>query len=145
MWQSSNSYAKGLKRKTPLRRKAPMKRHPGALKPGQWMARKKPMRKKSRKQRSREEQYRPIQRAFIESNPWCQICEARGLRANPATEVHHMRGRNGSLLFDTRFFKSSCYACRLWPHEHTVQARELGVLCSASEWGTVPRPDIGRP
>jgi hypothetical protein len=97
--------------------------------------RRKPLRKVSKSQARRLSKYYPIAAAFLATHPACAICLVRGQSARPATEVHHIRGRSGPLLFDTRFFCASCRACRLWPHDHKKEARALGVLAERNEWG----------
>lgn len=94
-----------------------------------------PLRKVSKKQAAQMRKYYGVRRAFLIANPACQICPCRGMKPAPATEVHHQRGRSGSLLCDTRGFIASCRSCREWPHENTAVARELGLLASPVEWG----------
>lgn len=93
------------------------------------------MRKISATGRRRIAVYMPAQREYLRAHPDCEICLARGLQPNPATEVHHTRGRNGRLIADTRFFKASCFSCRMWPHDNPREARRLGVLAEATDWG----------
>lgn len=102
----------------------------------------KPLKKVSRSQRGRMERYFPIRTAWLDrpENAVCAICLCLGLEPARATEVHHARGRNGPLLFDTRFFIPSCRAHREWPHLHPREARTLGLLAGPVEWGvSVPR------
>lgn len=72
--------------------------------------------------------YWVVQRAFLKKHPWCEICLTRGRKVRKSTEVHHINGRNGKRLLDTRFFKASCRPCRMWPHENPREARALGLL-----------------
>lgn len=80
-------------------------------------------------------------------NELCAICRARreageAILQGKATEVHHVRGRIGRLLCDTRFFIASCRGCRDWPHENPVRARELQLLAPASEFNVYPATGI---
>lgn len=95
----------------------------------------KPLRKVSRAQGVRMRKYHEARIAFLAANPACGICLVRGKTPGAATEVHHIRGRNGSLLCDLRGFIPSCRACREWPHENPKEARALGVFGEAWEWG----------
>lgn len=85
--------------------------------------------------------YYPERSEFLSKpeNQWCAICLCRGIEnPNPATEVHHIRGRAGKLLSDSRFFVASCFPCREWPHTFKQKARELGILAGPGEWGKYP-------
>lgn len=133
-----------LKRRTPLRRKRPIfartknpKSRPIAFAPKP----RKPLRKVSKaKAKKLRDLYFPTRNKFLKENPHCAICVIREIiPPRRATEVHHIRGRAGSLLWDTRFFSSSCRACREWPHENATLARELGILAEAKDWNVVPR------
>lgn len=123
-----------LRRYTPLKAKAPLRRGSSFLK-------RTPLAKKSDKQKERDAKYSRIAKAWLAlpGNEWCKICIARGKKPNPATEVHHRNGRAGELLFDTRYFVPSCYPCRLWPHDNSKQARELGLLGTFFEWNTTDK------
>lgn len=138
----------GLKRRTPLKR-VPFKRkkplwarskHPKAWCP-QEREKPKPkaaLRRESDTRAREKRRYYKLQAEFLETHVVCGICLARGEeKPRMATEVHHLRGR-GRLLCDTRFFVSSCFECREWPHKHPSQARELGILAGPAEWNVVP-------
>lgn len=105
------------------------------------LTRKKPLKKIGRSKRNKLKSYFALTKEFLAlpENEFCGVCRALGYsHPNPATEVHHQRGRNGRLLTDTRFWIPSCYYCRLWPHENPALARQLGLLSSASEWNVFP-------
>jgi len=55
-------------------------------------------------------------------------------------EVHHMRGRAGSLLLDERFWMAISKQGHRWVHEHMDEARKLGWLCEIGKWNTPERP-----
>jgi len=44
-----------------------------------------------------------------------------------ASECHHMRGRNGKLLMDERYWLPVCRKCHRFLTEHSKLARELGL------------------
>jgi hypothetical protein len=110
----------------------------------QWLAGKRqwkdraPLKKQSRATKKLYGKYYEIQAKFLELNPGCAICLARGLSSRPATEVHHIRGRSPKLLCDTLFFCPSCFQCRSWPHDNPRQAREVGILAEANDWKRSP-------
>lgn len=128
----------GLNRYTPLKRKAGLKRTGFKKKAYPWARNPKPkipMRQKSDKQKVRDREYGKVQKRWLILNPFCAICRYLGFGEVKATEVHHIRGRNGALLCDTRFFASSCRGHRMWPHDNPVEARAAGLLASAVDWG----------
>lgn len=95
---------------------------------------------RSDKQARRLADYYRMTGPFLVEFPICAICLARGLPCpNAATEVHHIRGRLGALLFDKRYWAPSCYACRLWPHDNKEEARKVGVLAERNDWGKIDR------
>lgn len=118
----------------PQRRK-PIGHAANYLKNNGVKARKGALKKVSKKQSGRLSRYYPIRDAFLADNPACRICFERGLGLVQSTEVHHLRGRLGSLLFDTRGFCASCFSCRTWPHDNARQAREMGLLAIPRDWG----------
>lgn len=118
----------------PARRK-PIGHSVNFLKNNGIKPRKGALKKVSKKQSGRLARYYPIRDAFLAENRVCEICSARGAPVNEATEVHHLRGRLGSLLFDTRGFVPSCFSCRTWPHDHPREAREIGLLAIPRDWG----------
>lgn len=164
-WQQWNST---LKRKPWNRSKRPAKvfEHPmPTRKPKRKGIRS--ISKKLKKRLTRD--YFPLQKEFLQrpENRWCAICLARsldthfelirptllitdiwrgdhvliqgGATLSKSTEVHHAKSRVGSLLTDERFFLGSCRDCREFPHTHYKDARRLGVLAPAHEYGVVPR------
>lgn len=88
-----------------------------------------------------------LQLYYRERNEWlrkpensvCGICLCLGNIPQPSSEVHHSRSRSGRLLRDQRFWIPSCRGCREVPHARPRWAREMGILCSASEWGVYPK------
>jgi len=69
----------------------------------------------------------------------CAICLCLGETPRASTEVHHSRGRIGRLLRYQPFWIPSCRPCREIPHNRPAWAREVGLLCPASEWNVFPR------
>ena len=50
------------------------------------------------------------------------------------TEVHHMRGRAGSLLLDQRYWLAVSKQGHRWIHSNIEKARALGWLCELGKW-----------
>lgn len=56
------------------------------------------IRRRSNKRAAQERKYNANRIVFIQKNPVCAVSD------NPATQVHHMKGRDGDLLLDERFW-----------------------------------------
>ena len=60
-------------------------------------------------------------------------------------ELHHTRGRLGTLLIDERFWLGVTPKTHRWIHEHPKDAVQRGLLCKPGEWNRAPRdPETGR-
>jgi hypothetical protein len=71
-------------------------------------------------------------------NLHCHGCVARHVPTRASSEVHHVRGRLGTLKFDTRFFCPTCRECGRWVHANPAKARALGLLAQAGDWRRAP-------
>lgn len=78
--------------------------------------------------------YRADRLTFLRAHPRCDRCGAQGHR-----DVHHTRGRAGTLLLDSRHWRALCRECHDWVGENPAEARLLGLLCPAGLWN-VPDP-----
>jgi hypothetical protein len=54
---------------------------------------------------------------------------------NRLNEVHHTRGRAGSLLLDERFWLALSKQGHRWVHENPEEARAHGWICEPGDWG----------
>lgn len=59
-----------------------------------------------------------------------------------ATDVHHVRGRAGSLLLDTRYWLPVSRAGHYWIDTHRNEARARGWLAKLGEWNRVDRSPV---
>src|SRR4051812_40999772 len=94
------------------------------LKPSQKPLKRSPLSRVSAKGKARGMAYSVARRAYLFAHP---VCEAGRCHAT-ATELHHRRGRNGTLLTDARFFMSLCPAHHAWIHRNPAKARAKGWL-----------------
>ena len=92
----------------------------------------KPIRSVSKLQARRLRLYAVIRKRYLVEHPLCERCKGW------ATDLHHSGGRAGELLFATQFYKSLCRSCHQWVGDHPNQARELGLICEAGKWNTMP-------
>lgn len=59
-------------------------------------------------------------------------------------EVHHSRGRVGTLLLDTRFWIATTPAVHQMIHDDPKWARDNGLLCQVGQWNSPPDDDWTR-
>lgn len=60
----------------------------------------------------------------------CSVCGHRDV-----LDVHHVRGRRGALLCDTRYWLLVCRTCHEYIHSNPDKARARGWLANPGEWG----------
>lgn len=81
----------------------------------------------SQKQLDRLAKYRPIRDKYLKEHPECEVHDCN----KSSTNIHHKKGREGSLLWDADFFLACCETChpkRI--HENPEWAYEYGYLIS---------------
>jgi hypothetical protein len=84
--------------------------------------------------------YRLKARAFLAMHPVCGVCGER-----TSAEVHHTRGRAGTLLLDERFWMPVDHECHRKIHDHMDDARRavwtrpdgttLPMIAARGDWG----------
>lgn len=80
--------------------------------------------------------YGGIRETFLMLHRFCQACPIvktdkathDQLYRTPSTQIHHQRGRDGLLLFDTRHFLACCAECHRFIHDNPAKAMQLGLL-----------------
>jgi len=84
-----------------------------------------PIKKKARKGANK---YTTVRNEFLKENPACQAqllgCDYK------ATEVHHRKGRTGSLLCDKNYFLAVCRNCHDIIESRPLWAKEKGYSLS---------------
>ena len=107
---------------------------------------KRPQRKREQKPRKRvnpmskkrQAQSREYVRKAAEFKRRNQSCKA-GIASNcshKTKDVHHQRGRVGSLLLDQRYWIPVCRECHDWIGANPQQARAAGLICEAGKWNS---------
>lgn len=109
-------------------------------KPALWLSalpRRNPNRPRNGKSQARES-YRTRRDRFLAKlrNKLCPVALAVWKRKVPVAEVHHTRGRIGTLLNDERYWLAVSLIGHRWIHEHPQAARERGWLAERGSWGT---------
>jgi hypothetical protein len=71
---------------------------------------------------------------------WCPVMgEIFGKLIQVCKKPHHIRGRDGSLLCETRWWLAVAdpdrYPAHRWIHDHPEEAQRHGWLASAGQWG----------
>jgi hypothetical protein len=100
-----------MKRSIPLKRKTPMKR--------------------IRAKRALEMRvYRSMKEQWLRQHPYCQMPSETGAPTcmRRAVQLHHMKGRMGSLLCDTRFWMGVCMECHNYIETHKNVARQRKAI-----------------
>lgn len=92
-----------------------------------------PVRKVSVKRKAQLEQYSGLREWFLSHIERCEACH----RAGKQLDVHHKRGRSGSLLLRAEYWMAVCRWCHEWIHNCPELARQRGWLAQRGEWGKV--------
>ncbi len=85
-----------------------------------------PLRKVSKKRAKQNREYSKLRKEFLALRPYCDIFEPCCTRK--ATDIHHMKHREGNLLLDSAYWLPSCRACHRFLHDNPAYARESGFL-----------------
>ena len=88
----------------------------------------------SRKLAKARRLYIKLRRAYLAQNPECVV-----FRNKPASQIHHRRGRIGTLLIDQRFWIAVSMEGHEWIHHNPELARADGFTCHFGQWNTAPR------
>lgn len=104
------------------------------------LPRQKPIPKISDKKRKADRLYNALAKEHRRQpgNDYCRVEFALTGRKIPATCNHHIRGRQRTLKFDTRFFCPTASQNSLWPHANIEHARRLGLIAQSGEWNVAP-------
>ena len=94
----------------------------------------KSIRKRSVKMAKRMNQYLKQRAVYLAKHPWCMVYG----KPHKATEIHHSRGRVGTLLLDERFWFAVGESAHHWIHDEPAMARAEGFLCERGLWN---KPD----
>ena len=86
----------------------------------QGFKKRKPIKKMSNKRSIENKDYLKIREQYLKDNPICAVT------GNPATEIHHMKGRIGALLTDTRYFIPVCRYAHQEIENNPTWAKENG-------------------
>ena len=118
-----------------LRAKWAQKRRKAAEKPRQRV------RPRSAAEQARMDAYRPVRDKFLAEHPRCEVVWFGQPCCNPSVDNHHLRGRLGTLLCDTRFFLAVCRGCHDKIRMRTEDAVKHGYLPPKGEWNTLPKDE----
>ena len=86
-----------------------------------------PSMSESYKEKMRE--YGPKRKAFLLRHPQCAV-----FPDERATDIHHTRGRIGSLLCDERYWAAVSRDGHQWIHKNIAEARKRGLIADAGQW-----------
>ena len=74
-------------------------------------------------------EYRVVRDGYLSANKICEHPECKNL----SEDLHHAKGRVGSLLTDVRYFKALCRRCHRWVEDNPEEAKALGLSLSRLE------------
>ena len=66
-------------------------------------------------------EYRKVRIEFLKDHPKCQACNFQS-----ADQIHHKKGRTGSLLVDTKYFLAVCDDCHRFIENNPLEALKMG-------------------
>lgn len=89
------------------------------------------MRKVSKKQSANLRQYKKVRESYLESNTNCEA-KLNGCTYE-STEIHHKKGRIGSLLQNDSYFLAVYRNCHHYIELNTIEAKEKGFSLSRLE------------
>lgn len=92
--------------------------------------RKKPMRRASKQRAAEYATYRSLKNYFLSQRSYCEMPSETGAPTclRTATQVHHIKGRSGALLCDTRWFMAVCQECHDYIENHKKWARQKKLI-----------------
>ena len=107
------------------------------------MKRRKPLRRVSLKMAVKKREYVKVRDAYLKKNPYCEVYLAEHriaflhgdeeVQAPLATQVHHKRGRVGSLLTDERYFLAVSDEMHKMIHGDTAWAYKKGYMLNRNK------------
>lgn len=101
----------------------PRRRGKAAAKP------RKRLRARSSAMEARMKLYRAAKARYLKDYPSCQCGCGR-----KSKEVHHTRGRLGSLLLDETYWLALAPECHAWVHNNIDAARERNLIAQPGDW-----------
>lgn len=110
-----------MKRSDPIQRKTPMKRTGFQRKPGTPLKRSR-LKRVSPKRIAEGKIYSGVRKGFLArpENHHCKVCaDLNCFPRHPAVEIHHIRGKEGKMLYDSRFFLPVCR-----PHHDKIEVEK---------------------
>lgn len=104
---------------------------------GTTMKPRRPIPRMSAKRKKERVIYEKRKKVFLRDHCVCFVCDA--LVPPRLRELHHLRGRAGSLFLDERFWRMADRYCHDMIHSNRKWAIENGFLAGAGEWNVVPK------
>lgn len=77
--------------------------------------------------------YRERKASFLNAYPKCAV-----YKWEFANQIHHIRGRAGTLLLDERFWIAVSISGHALIHDDIERARRMLYICPRGEWNTPP-------
>jgi hypothetical protein len=103
----------------------------GVLKPSVVKPTSKKLPRQSAKRKADDRQYSLLRKEFLLSSPIC-TAHIPNICTYHATDIHHKKGRSGTLFLDTRYWMAVCRACHSWVDLNSAAAEDLGFTIKRS-------------
>lgn len=86
-----------------------------------------PIKKESEKRAKENKAYKKAREEYLQEHEDCECCiQEQDQVINPATEIHHKKGRIGKRLIDKRFFLAVCRDCHEFIENNPEWAKQNG-------------------
>lgn len=71
--------------------------------------------------------YKQARKEYLANHPYCERClELNTYFFGRSNQIHHRKGRVGSLLFNNKFFMACCDDCHKYIEANPIEAKEKG-------------------
>lgn len=86
---------------------------------------------RARRRVKQESEYTKAKKEYLEEHPDCECCiREQNEIINPATTIHHKKGRIESLLCDKTYFLAACFDCHEFIEKNPEWAKQNGYSLS---------------
>jgi hypothetical protein len=88
------------------------------------------LRRVSKKREHELKIYYSLRSYMLKKRPYCEMPSRTGAPSclNAATDIHHIKGRAGSLLCNVKYWLPVCPECHRYIHDHANEMRARKVM-----------------
>ena len=85
-----------------------------------------PLNQRSEKREKLDALYSIVSKKYLKDHPKCEANIQGVCSGEPSNQVHHMAGKIGELLLDTKYFLAVEFNCHRYIEDHSAWAKEKG-------------------